>query len=211
MAIMQPTVVVLLLINELQARPRREAYLTRAICEVDLDLGLEKYDPDRSITFQLTDLTNPGYQIHRSSNTFLRERAVGWSGRLGLINPLSSSRNVSLLFHTPLLHNIDGNVERDDWQCLFKWNEAVTVRVQVQTERIRLAQHSSSRHRNRTYENVEPARSPPEILCREDELQIRNTDGRCLHGAMCLKLNTGIQSCRCQQGFIGANCRQIKY
>ena len=204
-------IALMILSHAIDARGIRERYMTRAICQVDIDLEPDEYDPRRPVMFRLIDMTNPGYQLHRTSFSHVRERSITWNGRLGQISPLRSSRNVSLLLHVPFQHNIMNNIERDDWECQFRYDSRILLRAQVQTEKIKLGSPRRG-SRNRTYDLItEPSSSrEKEIICRVNELQIRNNND-CLHGAMCLRLSTGVQSCRCQRGFMGANCRELEH
>jgi len=204
--------IILLVAHGLQARVK-ERYMTRAICQVDITLEPEEYDATRPVMVRLIDTSNPGYQLHHSNFANVRERAITWTGRLGQISPLRSSRNVSLLLHVPFRHNIMNNIERDDWECQFRYNNRILLRAQVQTEKIKIVSGRSGNRRNRTYDVItDPSTAPNDgnIICAANELQIHNNNG-CVNGAMCLRLTTGVQSCRCIPGFAGANCQEMQH
>ena len=199
---------ILLVIFKVESRSVPE--LTRAVCRVKLLIGPEEYDSSIPVKFTLGDSSakmkpqkfpEMGYSTQTSPG-------ITWRGKLGQIAPSSRTEEIYLLLHTPVIHNLMRKSVKDSWTCSFDFSTRFSMQVQVSTEKYLKTsrERGHRRPRNRTVINPDET----EIICKADQLQIFIKDDlRCLHGAICVNVRTGIQTCTCKNGYKGANCREM--
>ena len=199
---------ILLILLNVESRSIPDFQFTRAVCRVKLSVSQEEYDSTIPIKLSLGDSSRKPERFPEIEYLSQTSPGITWVGKLGQVAPSSNTKEIFLLLHTPVIHNRLRKSVKDSWTCNLDFSTRFSMQVQVSTEKFSKILRENSRKfpRNRTI--INPDRT--EIICRADQLQIFiEHDQRCLHGAICVNVRTGIQTCSCKNGYKGANCREM--